>query len=414
MFARRRVLHLVNRQWPVSGNVSPNIITNDLFTDAFLAVDVFAARRSEALKCGKISNDPLTGAIRKEIYTSEDVDSLNRTVGKLKSFMDENEDTCNPSSKVGLLRDFVNMCHLVRAPEPAKRLMEDQKLMSKVGIFDPYETEKNRLAPKVPALLICYLDILFKDGQYQQLLSEVEKLVQSVENVPHNIFVIYLMACLQEDTADCLVRATRTLTEKSPETLVKSNKVAHAYALLVLRHGKDPGLALTVATSTQYGKRSNVRNLLTSYILSELNRPAEACACLEDIVNNHDKAMDEATPDETKFQTTEQAAAITETTSKLKSQRKTLKVPSQGVESLTETVLRQEDAQLTKRLDIALSRLSEFSVVIEQSMNDFIGSEIGEDKIMQYKRQLNKKRSERRQNSEIHNDMQPQEQSSPS
>jgi len=414
MFARRRVLHLVNRQWPVSGNVSPNIITNDLFTDAFLAVDVFAARRSEALKCGKISNDPLTGAIRKEIYTSEDVDSLNRTVGKLKSFMDENEDTCNPSSKVGLLRDFVNMCHLVRAPEPAKRLMEDQKLMSKVGIFDPYETEKNRLAPKVPALLICYLDILFKDGQYQQLLSEVEKLVQSVENVPHNIFVIYLMACLQEDTADCLVRATRTLTEKSPETLVKSNKVAHAYALLVLRHGNDPGLALTVATSTQYGKRSNVRNLLTSYILSELNRPAEACACLEDIVNNHDKAMDEATPDETKFQTTEQAAAITETTSKLKSQRKTLKVPSQGVESLTETVLRQEDAQLTKRLDIALSRLSEFSVVIEQSMNDFIGSEIGEDKIMQYKRQLNKKRSERRQNSEIHNDMQPQEQSSPS
>jgi len=414
MFARRRVLHLVNRQWPVSGNVSPNIITNDLFTDAFLAVDVFAARRSEALKCGKISNDPLTGAIRKEIYISEDVDSLNRTVGKLKSFMNENEDTCNQSSKVGLLRDFVNMCHLVRAPEPAKRLMEDQKLMSKVGIFDPYETEKNRLAPKVPALLICYLDILFKDGQYQQLLSEVEKLVQSVENVPHNIFVIYLMACLQEDTADCLVRATRTLTEKSPETLVKSNKVAHAYALLVLRHGNDPGLALTVATSTQYGKRSNVRNLLTSYILSELNRPAEACACLEDIVNNHDKAMDEATPDETKFQTTEQAAAITETTSKLKSQRKTLKVPSQGVESLTETVLRQEDAQLTKRLDIALSRLSEFSVVIEQSMNDFIGSEIGEDKIMQYKRQLNKKRSERRQNSEIHNDMQPQEQSSPS
>ena len=46
-----------------------------------------------------------------------------------------------------------------------------------------------------------------------------------------------------------------------------------------------------LTTSGKRLRKSKMRSLLTSYILSELDRPAEACARLEEIADSHQAMM---------------------------------------------------------------------------------------------------------------------------
>jgi len=396
----RRCLRLLTSTRPAS--LMQVDVGRGLYTDAFMTIDIFKDRRNRAqedlsktslvdvsktlekliaggdtsVSEGEIINEAVK-VLQNAILLSNDEASLDQTANLLRIFMSTYKHICFHNTKIFLLREFLMSCHVNMAPNSATQVWEDQDLISNVELY----THDRKMVKSAPALTLCYLDLLLESQLYDRLFETVDKLDENVETLPFNIMVIYMIACVRQDTQQALARATK-MCSKYPESLEKNNKIANAYSYLIFHHGVDPSSALTIlSASANHYKHSVVRTCLLTYYLSKMERPQQAYNQLKSLLEfieekfHGDKGLEV-------------------------SSRGQLRFSSQAVEALTEATEATGDALLMRDLTGLFNRLGSIATLSDQSIKELISSEIGVDANMQHKREKNRKRWEKR-NSEL-------------
>ena len=82
--------------------------------------------------------------------------------------------TCPEAAKVWILRDLISACHIAREEETATAIWQStQDIWS--------TTDGERMVSNVPALTLCYLDLLFKSNKFESVCNEVETILKNVK-----------------------------------------------------------------------------------------------------------------------------------------------------------------------------------------------------------------------------------------
>ena len=315
----------------------------------------------------------LSDDVSKMILLSKTKDQLRNAKFVVKHYVESVEpyDDAAILKKKGILfRDFMQVCRLYKVLEPARDIWNDKVFINRVGFID---ASGKTLALNMPTVTLAYLDLLYEKKLYQDVINEVQKL-QSWVTVPPYAYAVGMMACLKLNTPSSLEAAQGFYNGPAGGQLMQISRVVHPYVLLLDLHNKKSQALETMSLLSTRNFRP-LRAGIMVYLLSNLDRPYEACTLLESSLRNSERE--------------DRALAMA------RGQNFPKHIFSlESVKALTKAIESRNDLKLNARLAGVFSKLDKIASITEQSMIQIVTADIDANSQLKYKRRGQERRLE--------------------